>query len=148
MLLCRILSFKMLSIALLAASALAAPVLALPPICPIGPLAPLSCHNTTAISNACCTEVQGQVLQVQFWDTQPATGPANHWTIHGLWPDFCDGTYSQYCDESRQYKNISCILEAAGADATLAYMQQYWKDQSGDDESFWEVSGHYCYKRT
>ncbi|KAK5130030.1 hypothetical protein LTR08_002546 [Meristemomyces frigidus] len=123
---------------LLAASAVLAPVFATPPICPIGPLAPLSCHNTTAIKNTCCTEVQGQVLQVQFWDTQPATGPANHWTIHGLWPDYCDGTYTQYCDESRQYTNISCILEAAGKNDLLAYMRKYWKDQAGGDESFWE----------
>lgn len=122
----------------LAASALLAPALALAPICPIGPLAPLSCHNTTAIKNTCCTEVQGQVLQVQFWDTDPATGPADHWTIHGLWPDYCDGSYTQYCDESRQYSNISCILEAAGKNDLLAYMRKYWKDQSGEDESFWE----------
>lgn len=37
--------------------------------CPLGHQAPLSCHNTTAIKNTCCAEVQGQVLQVQFWET-------------------------------------------------------------------------------
>ena len=117
--------------ALMALSALFPAVSAFAPICPLGPLAPLSCHNKPAIVNTCCTEVQGQVLQVQFWDTQPATGPADHWTIHGLWPDYCDGSYTQYCDESRQYKNISCILEAAGAEGrtTLGFMEKYWKDQ-------------------
>jgi len=122
---------------LIAASTLLAPALAIPPICPIGPLAPLSCHNTTAIQNTCCTEVQGQVLQVQFWDTAPATGPADHWTIHGLWPDFCNGKYTQYCDESRQYTNISCILEHYGRQDLLSFMEKYWKDQSGNDQSFW-----------
>ena len=122
----------------LAALGLAELALATAPVCPVGPRAPLSCHNTTAIANTCCTEVQGQVVQVQFWDTQPATGPADHWTIHGLWPDYCDGTYTQYCDENRQYTNISCILEAAGRNDLLSFMEKYWKDQSGADESFWE----------
>ncbi|KAG5954102.1 hypothetical protein E4U58_000197, partial [Claviceps cyperi] len=27
----------------------------------------------------------------------------NSWSIHGLWPDFCNGSYTQYCDLSRQY---------------------------------------------
>lgn len=122
----------------LAASALLGSVLATPPICPLGPHAPLSCHNTTKIQNTCCTEVQGQVLQVQFWDSDPATGPADHWTIHGLWPDYCDGSYTQYCDESRQYQNISCILEQYGDYSTLDFMKKFWKDDGGNDETFWE----------
>jgi len=54
-----------------------------------------------------------------------------------LWPDFCDGSYTQYCDESRQYNNISCILESYGRKDLLTFMEKYWKDQSGDDQSFW-----------
>ncbi|PNS20284.1 Ribonuclease T2 [Sphaceloma murrayae] len=102
--------------------------------------APLSCHGNATITDTCCTEVQGQVLSVQFWDTNPATGPEDHWTIHGLWPDNCDGTYEQFCDPSREYANISCILEAAGPRGrnVLSFMQKYWKDQAGQDESFWE----------
>ncbi|KAL1297199.1 hypothetical protein AAFC00_004769 [Neodothiora populina] len=107
-----------------------------PAVCPLGSSAPLSCQSTS--SNTCCTEVQGQVLQVQFWDTKPATGPEDHWTIHGLWPDYCDGSYTSTCDKNRQYTNISCILESAGRDDLLDLMQTYWKDQSGGDESFWE----------
>ena len=55
-----------------------------PPSCPN---AQLSCHNTTALmGNTCCLNSPGgQLLQTQFWDTDPATGPADHWTIHGLW---------------------------------------------------------------
>jgi len=53
---------------------------------------PFSCHNTTAIDNTCCFESPGGlILQTQFWDTNPASGPNNSWTIHGLWPDNCDG---------------------------------------------------------
>jgi ribonuclease T2 len=27
----------------------------------------------------------GQILQTQFWDTNPPTGPDDSWTLHGLW---------------------------------------------------------------
>src|SRR4051812_7162488 len=46
----------------------------------------LSCHNTTVVENLCCFNAPGgQLLQTQFWDTQPATGPETSWTLHGLW---------------------------------------------------------------
>jgi hypothetical protein len=38
---------------------------------------PLSCHNSTAVSNTCCFVAAGQLLQTQFWDTDPATGPSS-----------------------------------------------------------------------
>jgi ribonuclease T2 len=85
-----------------------------------------SCENTTAIQNTCCSPTPGGlVLQTQFWDTW--TGferegqllPKGSWTIHGLWPDNCDGyasvsllwscthlwrrSFDQYCDLSRQF---------------------------------------------
>ncbi|KAI9667201.1 MAG: ribonuclease T2-like [Bathelium mastoideum] len=110
--------------------------LAGPPTCPAN--SPLSCSNTTNVPGTCCFESGGQVLQTQFWDTNPASGPADSWTIHGLWPDFCDGTYPQYCDESRQYTNISCILESYGKTDLLNYMYTYWTDDEGQDQEFWE----------
>jgi hypothetical protein len=46
----------------------------------------LSCHNTTAVSNLCCFNAPGgSLLQTQFWDTDPVSGPSNSWTVHGLW---------------------------------------------------------------
>lgn len=53
-------------------------------------------------------------------------------------PDRCDGTYDQYCDPNRQYTNISSIISAAGQTELLDYMNTYWKDYQGNDESFWE----------
>lgn len=53
-------------------------------------------------------------------------------------PDHCDGTYDQYCDANRQYTNITAILQSYGATSLLSYMDTYWKDQAGNDESFWE----------
>lgn len=36
---------------------------------------PMSCHNTTVVEDTCCFIPQGQLLQTQFWDTDPVTGP-------------------------------------------------------------------------
>ncbi|PKS05386.1 hypothetical protein jhhlp_008761 [Lomentospora prolificans] len=136
-------------------AALASPALAklTSQACPTD--SPLSCQNTTAFEDTCCFNYPGgQILLTQFWDTDPSTGPEDSWTIHGLWyvfriafststadwyirPDKCDGSWEQYCDESRQYRNLTAMLNAS-APCTLGYMQTYWKDYSGDDESFWE----------
>lgn len=46
----------------------------------------LSCHNNTAVENLCCFNYPGgQMLQTQFWDADPPTGPSDSWTLHGLW---------------------------------------------------------------
>ncbi|ORY88401.1 ribonuclease T2 [Leucosporidium creatinivorum] len=70
-----------------------------------------SCTTDVSPENTCCAPGAGQglFLATQFWNT--FTGledkgqflPKNSWGIHGLWSDFCDGTYTQYCDLSRQY---------------------------------------------
>lgn len=65
-------------------------------------------------------------------------GPNNSWTLHGLWPDHCDGTYDANCDASREYSNITAILSSYGKTDLLSYMSTFWKDYQGNDESFWE----------
>ncbi|EJF67147.1 ribonuclease T2 [Dichomitus squalens LYAD-421 SS1] len=100
---------------------------------------PASCHNTTKQTDLCCFESPGGLLlQTQFWDTNPSTGPANSWTIHGLWPDNCDGTFSENCDSSRDYTDIAGLLTDQGASDTLSYMQEFWVDINGQNEQFWE----------
>ncbi|KAK7217691.1 hypothetical protein V2G26_005694 [Clonostachys chloroleuca] len=97
---------------------------------------PVSCQAT--YTDTCCfNSPGGQILLTQFWDTNPSTGPIDSWTIHGLWPDNCDGSYEQYCDSSREVSNVTEILKA-NAPCTLKYMQTFWKDYKGDDEDFWE----------
>ncbi|KAH9879773.1 hypothetical protein J1614_001796 [Plenodomus biglobosus] len=103
------------------------------------PMPQLSCHNTTVVENLCCFNAPGgQLLQTQFWDTAPATGPDDSWTLHGLWPDRCDGTYDANCDPSRIYRNITSILSASPDASLLPYMSTYWKDYQGNDETFWQ----------
>ncbi|KAK6853481.1 ribonuclease M [Apiospora arundinis] len=104
--------------------------------CPVD--SPLSCHNSTVVADTCCFNAPGgQVLMTQFWDTHPVTGPEDSWTMHGLWPDNCDGSFESNCDKNRAYKNITQILQGSAPD-TLKYMQEFWKDYKGDDETFWE----------
>ncbi|KAF9055930.1 ribonuclease T2 [Panaeolus papilionaceus] len=99
----------------------------------------ISCHNSSSVGNLCCFEAPGGLLlQTQFWDTNPSTGPSNSWTIHGLWPDNCDTTFEQNCDPSRAYTGINTLLSNNGASDTLAYMQTHWVDINGNNEKFWE----------
>jgi len=98
---------------------------------------PVSCSLSRP--GSCCFEAPGGLLvQPQFWDTNPSTGPSDSWTIHGLWPDNCDGTFEQNCDSSRDYTNIAGLLTAQGASDTLNFMQTYWVDINGQNEQFWE----------
>lgn len=53
-------------------------------------------------------------------------------------PDNCDGTYEASCAPDRAYTNITDIVGSLGAEGTLEYMQTYWKDYEGNDETFWE----------
>ncbi|KZT02477.1 ribonuclease T2 [Laetiporus sulphureus 93-53] len=130
-----------------------------------------SCENTSVVMNTCCSPSPGgQVLQTQFWDTYTGLEsegqllPKDSWTIHGLWPDNCDGTYGQYCDFSRQYDpdpspailpdgtpvppyhGISVenfVLEFGRLDL-LDYMNKYWINQGAPNRDFWahEFSKH------
>jgi len=100
---------------------------------------PRSCHNSSAVPDLCCFEYPGGLLlQTQFWDTKPSTGPTDSWTIHGLWPDNCDATFEQNCDPSRNYKGISNLLIDNDASDTLEFMQTNWVDIKGDNEHFWQ----------
>ncbi|KAJ6520036.1 ribonuclease T2-like protein [Mycena sanguinolenta] len=123
-----------------------------------------SCENTTEIVNTCCSPTPGGlVLQTQFWSTWTGLEkegqllPKGSWTIHGLWPDNCDGSFAQYCDPSRQYDPApgagvtpytgpgvdTFILEFGRLDL-LDYMEKYWINQGAPNKNFWahEFSKH------
>ncbi|MCJ1326132.1 ribonuclease T2-like [Thelotrema lepadinum] len=105
--------------------------------CPVTSSTVQSCQNTTKVANTCCfNSPGGQLLQTQFWDDDPATGPSNSWTIHGLWPDECSGSYQENCD-SRTY-DPTTVLQDFGANTLLSYMNTYWKNQGNTDEELWE----------
>ncbi|KAG9061066.1 ribonuclease T2-like [Linnemannia hyalina] len=98
-----------------------------------------SCTNTSVVANLCCFESPGGLmLQTQFWDTNPSTGPVDSFTIHGLSSDNCDSTFSENCDPSRAYTNMASLLESNGASNTLDFMSKFWVDINGQNEHFWE----------
>ncbi|KAL5533933.1 hypothetical protein ACEPAG_393 [Sanghuangporus baumii] len=133
-----------------------------------------SCENTTTILDTCCSPTPGGlVLQTQFWDTytglekQGQLLPRNSWTVHGLWPDFCDGSFTQYCDLSRQYDptpspnttnglpngtvvppysgpGVDTFIIELGRIDLLDYMNRYWISQGSPNKDLWahEFSKH------
>ena len=136
----------------------------------------LSCSPLAdpARSDSCCVETfGGLVLATQLWQTYTGyegvgqVNPKDTWTIHGLWPDFCTGSYTQYCDLSRQYDplpspntttgtpsgtpvkpwtgtSIGKFLEPFGKLDLLAFMNKYWIAQNQPSSDFWghEFSKH------
>lgn len=47
----------------------------------------VSCSSCASGSDSCAVNTPGGLLELTtFWDTDPATGPADVFTIHGLWP--------------------------------------------------------------
>lgn len=99
---------------------------------------PTSCTNSTPIDASCCFEAPGGVLLLtQFWDYDPSTGGNQSFTLHGLWPDNCDGTYGSYCQPELEVSNITKIIGEWDEDL-LEEMKEVWPDYEGDDNSFWE----------
>ncbi|KAI0683120.1 ribonuclease T2 [Cytidiella melzeri] len=130
-----------------------------------------SCENTTAIENTCCSPTPGGlVLSTQFWSTYTGLEregqklPKGSWTLHGLWPDNCDGSFAQYCDFSRQYDpvpspakltngtvippwtgpNVGQFIKDFGRFDLLDWMNKYWINQGAPNTDFWghEFSKH------
>ncbi|KAI1334854.1 ribonuclease T2 family protein [Xylariaceae sp. FL0016] len=136
----------------------------------------LSCSagaNPDLVDTCCVETYGGLVLQTQYWNTYTgleSSGqllPQDTWTIHGLWPDFCNGSYTQYCDLSRQYDPapypnttdgtpsgtpvepwtgvpIQEYIEPFGKWDLLAYMKKFWVGLAQDSNVLWahEFSKH------
>lgn len=91
--------------------------------------------------------------RTQFWT--PEAG-LDRFTVHGLWPDRCDGSVSPsfsssssfslttmleqfeaFCDNGRNIANPRQILQNGGGQSALNYMDAFWPSNDNDDEGFW-----------
>jgi ribonuclease T2 len=120
--------------ALAAASFIQGAVAGTLPVCSAN--SSISC--TSGSASCCYQSPGGLVLQTQFWDTNPVTGPTDSWTIHGLWPDNCDGSYQENCDSSRDYTDITQILDNNGKSSLVTYLKTYMVSNDESAEDFWE----------
>ncbi|KAL2133093.1 hypothetical protein VTI74DRAFT_2924 [Chaetomium olivicolor] len=138
----------------------------------------LSCSTAaqSGLVNSCCVETfGGLVVSTQFWDTYTGLEsegqllPKNSFTLHGLWPDFCNGSWTQYCDLNRQYDphpspntttgkpngtpvppytgpTVDTFLTALGrpGQKLLEWMNKFWVAQGQPNTEFWahEFSKH------
>ncbi|KAL9940329.1 hypothetical protein V8E36_001034 [Tilletia maclaganii] len=87
----------------------------------------------------CKTNIPGGLmLLTQFWDSHPAAGPDDSWTIHGLWPDLCNGSYPANCDPVRGAWDPLNTLREAGRTDIISYMNEFWISNMGSTPQFWK----------
>ncbi|EDO17044.1 hypothetical protein Kpol_530p14 [Vanderwaltozyma polyspora DSM 70294] len=126
--------------------------------CPID--IPLTCRNQTTIGDTCCFEYPGGVfLQTQFWNYRPSKkdldrdgienelGPLESFTIHGLWPDNCDGGFEQFCRSDLAIDDVDYLLRSdqfnnktnldISGEELLFELNKLWKSNNGNHESLW-----------
>lgn len=120
------------------------------PHCPLD--LPLTCQNTTQQLDSCCFEYPGGIfLQTQFWNYKPSKpdlneteiinelGPLDSFTVHGLWPDNCSGSYEQFCDPPLFIDDAYHLLHKSNDTIPLYhFMKTFWKSNIvGNDETLW-----------
>ncbi|KAJ9060928.1 hypothetical protein DSO57_1025788 [Entomophthora muscae] len=86
--------------------------------------------------DTCCVSKMGIILYSLQW--VDATGPADKFTVHGFWPDRCDGTQAPRsgCDSSRHYHNLVDHLSSLNS-TLVEQMQKNWPSYTGNNPSFW-----------
>ncbi|KAJ8125080.1 hypothetical protein O1611_g8558 [Lasiodiplodia mahajangana] len=106
------------------------------PSCPLD--GPISCNNQSAADSCCFVHPGGRLLLTQFWDEEVHVGGGEEdWTLHGLWPDLCDGSYDQYCGMTPRFNNITAILEHYDQGELVESMNRYWVASYGTNEHLW-----------
>ncbi|KAJ2999213.1 hypothetical protein NUW58_g64 [Xylaria curta] len=106
------------------------------PTCPLD--GPVSCNNHSVADSCCFIYPGGRLLLTQFWDEEIHVGGGEtDWTLHGLWPDLCDGSYDQYCGMTPRFNNITAVLSHYGQDELVEAMNRYWVANYGTNEHLW-----------
>ncbi|KAJ3329313.1 ribonuclease T2-like [Blyttiomyces sp. JEL0837] len=85
------------------------------------------------------TNVAGGKHQNWFNFAYMKTAPTNQWTIHGLWPDNCNGSYNTSalgCDPKRIYTDVQTRLQTYNP-TFLPEISKTWIAANGDTNWFW-----------
>ncbi|CAO3679232.1 unnamed protein product [Rhizopus stolonifer] len=95
----------------------------------------LSCHWSGKV-DSCCSPKYGLVVLNLQWS--PGYGPSDEFTIHGLWPDTCEGRYAPRngCDRSRITNSIGSILRSSNG-TLYNRMNTFWPSNKGNNNIFW-----------
>lgn len=111
------------------------------------PAVSCSIKSVPELDGCCINEPSGHFLQTQFWDPSPALGSPTSWTVHGLWPDYCEGGFDQFCDDTRRrtpeeithiLTNASIAQEAGGTHpGLLDFMSRHWLSLNGYNPHLW-----------
>ncbi|KAF9301316.1 ribonuclease T2-like [Mortierella antarctica] len=105
-------------------------------VCPVDVL---SCTSDSTGVDKCCLPEMGLILLTQQW--YQGLGPADEFTVHGLWPDTCSGGQGPAtgCDAARVYDDIEPRLQnyPSAPAGFLNEMNTYWSSYKGDNNAFW-----------
>ncbi|OLY84831.1 Ribonuclease Rh [Smittium mucronatum] len=87
-------------------------------------------------TDTCCVAKDGWIVYAEYWIV--SKGPSKKFTIHGLWPDRCDGTWDDNgCDLNRTYTGAGDIVKARDPEL-YRFMDRRWPSTSGSSSSFWD----------
>ncbi|KAJ3097073.1 ribonuclease T2-like [Phlyctochytrium bullatum] len=123
------------------------------------PPSAIACQNDTLTGkpyDSCCVGTDGLVVFSMNWTAGHLMNPDRRknwfdlekvkqqpkdvWTIHGLWPDHCDGTYSnddRGCDyPNRYYEDVETRLKAIAPASLMEKIFTYWPSGNGDYQWF------------
>ncbi|CAN6602711.1 ribonuclease T2-like [Trichomonascus vanleenenianus] len=103
--------------------------------CPVD--TPISCSINSGKDSCCYEATNGIILSTQFWDYNPATGPDDLFTLHGLWCDRCIGGYNQFCNKAWEITNVEEVLTSTNRSDLLTEMGEVWKNLGGNDVELW-----------
>ncbi|KAI8081682.1 ribonuclease T2-like protein [Halteromyces radiatus] len=96
----------------------------------------LSCHWNGSKVDGCCSPQYGLVVFTLQW--VPGYGPSDEFTIHGIWPDTCNGGRAprKGCDATRRTNNIGPIIKSINP-SLYQNISRLWPSYKGDNNWFW-----------
>lgn len=103
------------------------------------PLNVLSCSQQSTDASVCCLPSLGIIVLSLQWHS--GLGPADQFTLHGLWPNTCGNGLgpASGCDRTRSYTNIQERLEnyPHSRVSFMGEMATYWSSYNGNNNQFW-----------